>query len=81
MKQGNRKQKPSRALSVGLWIGTLLVLTALSTGCAAFGKRVIHPLEDDFKHVNAGDQITAKKSGAIVSDYWLTDVAGVEVEK
>lgn len=59
----------------------LLALTAGLTSCAASNKTVIHPLEDDFRLVSAGETVTAKKQGALVSDYWLSDVSGVEVEK
>jgi hypothetical protein len=31
--------------------------------------------------VTAGETVTVKKNGAIVSDYWMNSVAGIEVEK
>lgn len=79
----NRKQKSSKALLGESLTVTLLVLTlalTLSAGCAKSKKLVIHPLENDFKLVTAGETVTAQKSGALVSDYWLSEVAGVEVE-
>lgn len=81
MKRKSKRLKQFRVLSGVLLIVTLLGLTGSSIGCAAFGKKVIHPLEDDFRLVDANETITVKKQGALVSDYWLSDVAGVEVEK
>jgi len=50
-----------------------------SIGCAR--QVVIHPLADDFRFVKAGETVTAVKQGALVSDYFLTNVAQVKVEK
>jgi len=42
---------------------------------------VIHPLEKDFRSVKQGQTVTAEKDSFLVTSYWLSEVAGVEVEK
>jgi hypothetical protein len=50
----------------------------ISAGCA--NRVILHPLQDDFKFLKAGEDFKAPKSGAFVSDYWLNKIAEVEVE-
>ena len=63
-------------------IGILLLILWLSTGLTGCAKDrvVLHPLQDDFKFLKAGEDFKAPKQGAFVSDYWLNKVAEVEVE-
>ncbi len=58
-------------------------LSQVLTSCAGLGKAktVIHPLEKDFQLVKAGQVVTVEKDGALVSNYFLSDVAGIEIEK
>lgn len=82
MRKGSKKQRLSSLLPAVLLTVTLLGLTGTLTGCAVFAKKiVIHPLVDDFQLVQAGETVTAKKQGALVSDYWISQVAGVSVEQ
>ena len=60
-------------------LASILVMSSFA-GCAKTSKVVIHPLEDDFQLVNAGETVTAKKKGALVSDFWLSETAGVIAE-
>lgn len=64
-------------MSRGLILG--LIIFAFS-GCALNKPVVIHPLEKDFKSVKAGETVTVEKDGYLVSKYWISDVAGFEVE-
>jgi hypothetical protein len=58
-----------------------LILVSIScVGCAG-NKLVVHPLEKDFRSVKAGETITAPKDSFLVTSYWLSEVAGIEVEK
>lgn len=62
-------------------LAALTMLLITFEGCARVSKTVVHPLVDDFTLVTAGETVTVKKNGAIVSDYWMNSVAGIEVEK
>ncbi len=50
-------------------------------GCTRTNKVFLHPLEKDFQLVKAGQVVTVEKDGALVSNYFLSDVAGIEIEK
>lgn len=89
MNSRNKKRKPFKALSGALLIMTVLVsMTALIgfAGCAT-QEKVKHPLIEDMQETLVGDKLVKKngkeiplKSGYCVSDQWLTDTAGLEVE-
>ena len=49
-------------------------------GCAKTNRTVIHPLAEDFRLVTAGEIVEVKKNGALVSDFWISEVLGVDVE-
>lgn len=58
----------------------LTLVSIASVGCAG-SKLVVHPLEKDFRSVKAGQTVTAEKDSFLVTSYWLSEVAGMEVEK
>lgn len=59
---------------------SLAFLQALS-GCASKGNGItIHPLEKDFRAVKKGETLTAEKDSYLVSEYWLEEVAGLQVD-
>ena len=49
-------------------------------GCAKTNKIVVHPLESDFRLVKKGETVSVQKDGALVSNEWLLQVAGVATE-
>ena len=76
-----RKQRSSnqlRGLSSTVMLLVILAVWMISAGCA--NRVILHPLQDDFKFLKAGEDFKAPKSGAFVSDYWLNKIAEVEVE-
>lgn len=81
MNSKNKKLKLSKVLRGALLIGMLSASIPVLTSCVASNKTVIHPLAEDFRLVTAGEIVEVKKNGALVSDYWLSEVASVEIEK
>lgn len=67
-----------RGLSLtGMLLGTLLILIGFA-GCA---KRVVlHPIESEIVFLKKGETFTALKQGAFLSDYYLQEIANVEIE-
>lgn len=62
---------------------SLVILISLSffAGCAKNRNLVIHPLAKDFRLVKAGETVTAEKDGALVSNFFLQNLAEVQVEE
>jgi hypothetical protein len=58
----------------------LLVPPLLSISCAG-SKTILHPItESDIKFLKAGDNFSAPKDGAFLSDFYLNEVMEAKVK-
>ena len=78
----NKRPKPcNRLFGASLtWMSLALILALTSFAGCARNKLVVHPLEKDFRSVKMGQTVTAEKDSFLVTSYWLSEVAGMEVE-
>lgn len=83
-KSKRKKQKYCSPVFEGSLTVMLLVLLALLTsltGCALKKQVVLHPIEQaDIMLVKQGQQLTAPKDGAFLSDFYISEVMKVKVE-
>lgn len=90
MNRKSKRRKPCKALSGALSITMLAVsMTVLTSfgGCAYKIVKVKHPLIEDMRETLPGDVLLKKDGskqqltrGYCVTDQWLIDTAGMEVE-
>lgn len=71
--------KLKKALGTATLLGSLLASTFL-TGCST-NRVVIHPLsQTDIVLLSEGEQFTAPKSGAFLSDFYIEEVMQARVK-
>lgn len=61
-------------------VGLMLLLTTFA-GCAVFKRPIVHPLENDFCLLKEGEPFNAPKNGAFMSDFYMQEVMGIDIEK
>lgn len=75
-----KRSNPGFAGSLTAILAGLLLVSTLSAGCAAFKRPLIHPLPNDFTLVKAGEEFTAPKDGAFVSNFFMCRVMAVDID-